>query len=160
MNAPHQLSWENFRTTVLLHGQQRVHRVSASPRIEIFGDGVTNRIGILLEVDSTSSLPPEVSKLAFITTRTFNTVGRCFLEVATARASIHRQFYNFAVAVAERVISEKRLASEAVVLELQCFADLVEEKSLLGFERQIGLIGELIFLERLVARGGVSALDS
>lgn len=160
MSAPQQLSWENFRATVLLRGEQRVHRVTDSPRIEIIGDGVTNRIGMLLEIDSEGSIPPELSKLAFISTRTFNNLGSCFLEVATARASIHRQFYNFAVAVAERIVTEKRPASEAIGLELQCFADLLEEKALLGIERQLGLIGELMFLERLVKKSGLDALDS
>jgi hypothetical protein len=134
--------------------------VTNSPYIEVFGDGVMNRIGIWLEVTSGTSIPPELSKLAFITTRTFNQKGRFLLEVATAMASLQRQFYHFAVGVAERVIVEKRPAIEAVGLELQCFTDLLEEMSLLGIERQLGLLGELIFLERLLAKEGVGALDA
>lgn len=160
MSAPHHLSWENFRSTVFHHGQQRVHRVTDTPCIEVFGDGVMNRIGIWLEIAPGTSIPSELSKLAFISTRTFSQKGSLFLEVSTTTASLHRQFYHFAVAVAERVIAEKRLAIEAVRLELQCFTDLLEEKSLLGVERQLGLVGELIFLERLIAKGGVGALDS
>jgi hypothetical protein len=43
---------------------------------------------------------------------------------------------------------------------LQCFADLLAEKAFLGIERQIGLLGELLFLERLVNAGGTANLSS
>jgi len=160
MSVPHHLSWDNFRSTVFLRGQQRVHRVTDSPYIEVFGDGTQNRIGIWLEVPKGTAIPPEMSTLAFIATRTVDQKGRAFLEVATSTSSLHRQFYHFAVAVAERVIVEKCAAIDAVQLELRCFTDLLEEKSVLGLERQLGLLGELIFLERVVGKGGVDALDS
>ena len=156
----HHLSWENFRSTVLIRGQQRVHRVNESPRIEVFGDGVLNRIGIWLEVNSDTSIPPELARLEFITTRTFAHEGRSFLEVATAAVPLQRQFYHFAVAVAERVLVEKRPAVEAIALELRCFTDLLEEKALLGVERQLGLLGELVFLELLLEKRGIGALDA
>src|SRR5436190_2911854 len=132
MTSPRHLSWENFRTTVFLPGQQRVHRVTDSPYIEVFGDGIGNRIGIWLEVPPDTSIPPELSKFTFITTRTVNQHGRIILEVATATPSLQRQFYHFAVAVSERVIVENRPAVESVELELRCFADLLEEKAILG----------------------------
>lgn len=160
MSLPNHLSWENFRATVFNRGQQRVHRVTNSPYIEVFGDGVLNRIGIWLDTAPRTEIPSEVSKLTFITTRTLKQKGRILLEVATDTVSLQRQFYHFAIAVAERVIVEKRPPIEAVGLELQCFSDLLEEKSLLGPERQIGLLGELIFLERLVGKGGAGALDA
>jgi hypothetical protein len=160
MSSPHHLSWENFKSTVFLRGQQRVHRVTDSPFIEVVGDGIRNRIGILLEIASDAVVPAEITKFALITTRILNEKGRVLLEVATSSTSLHRQFYHFAVAVAERVVVEKCPGVEAVGLELQCFSDLLEEKVLLGIERQLGLLGELIFLERLVGKGGVGALDS
>lgn len=160
MSTPHHLSWENFKSTVLIRGQQRVHRVTNSPYIEVFGDGVLNRVGIWLETAPGTAVPPELSKMTFITTQVFKQKGRTLLEIATTTAPLQRQFYHFAVAVAERVIVEKRQPVDAVGLEFQCFADLLEEKSLLGPERQLGLLGELLFLERLVGSGGVVALDA
>lgn len=160
MSVPQHLSWENFRSTVFLPGQQRVHRVADSPDIEIFGDGVMNRVGIWLQIPPATSIPPELSNFTSITTRTFNEEGRFLLEVATAVPSLYRQFYHFAVAVAERLIVEKTSAMDAIAMELQCFTDLLEERSLLGIERQLGLLGELIVLERLIAKAGVRALDS
>jgi hypothetical protein len=154
------MSWENFRATVLVSGQQRVHRVAESPLIELFSDGAANRIGLLVETPDSAAIPPDLARLTFISARTVTHPGHSFLELSTSATSLHRQFYHFAVAVAERVIVDRLPAPEAVALELKCFTDLLTEKSLLGIERQIGLLGELVFLERLIRVLGPSALDS
>jgi hypothetical protein len=155
-----QLSWDNFKSTVLVRGQQRVHRVANSPSIEVFGDGVLNRIGVWLETSAPIKVPDDLTRLAFITARTLTRDGREFLEIATSTPLLQRQFYHFAVAVSERMLLAKLPASDAVSLELQCFADLLQESPSLGIERQVGLLGELLFLERLVQKVGMDALDS
>lgn len=160
MKPPTHLSWDNFKSSVFLKGQQRVHRVSTSPFIEIFGDGVSNRIGICVQTPVGTQIPPAISKLVFITTRVCSRKGRTLLEVATSSSTLLRQFYHFATAVSERALVEKKTAIEAVGLELQCFSDLLEEKALLGTERQLGLLGELLFLERLIVKWGPTALDA
>ncbi len=160
MTALQYLSWANFRATVFRSGQQGVHRVSTTPRIEVFGDGIRNRVGLLIETSADTEIPPEFQRLALITTRILNRGGLRLLEVATAKTSLHRHFYHFSMAVAERAIVERRPAVEALALELQCFGALLEEMTLLGIERQIGLLGELIFLERIVELSGVGAVDA
>lgn len=160
MSAPEYLSWENFASTVFVRGQQRVHRVTDSPGIDIFGDGVRNRMGIWLEVPAGTQIPQEIASLAFITAQTLTRNGLVVLEVATTNPSLFRQFYHFAVAVAERVLVEKIQPLEAITLELQCFTDLVEPRSFLGIERQIGLLGELVFLQYLLLKEGSDALDT
>jgi hypothetical protein len=160
MSAPKQLSWENFRSTVFLSGEQRLHLVSDSPYIEIFGDGISNRIGIWLETLPEKPIPSEFSKLDIITIRRTKNSGRLLLEASTGTVPLFRNFYHFAVAVSERMILEKIDATEAILSELECFNALLEERSFLGFERQLGLLGELIFLERLIQRKGVDAIDS
>src|SRR5690349_13540623 len=117
MTAPKYLSWENFKSTVLIAGEQRVHRVTDAPLVEVFGDGITNKIGLLVEALSGSEIPAELSRLASVTLRELNHNGRNCIEVATSTASLYRQFYHFSVAVAERIIVEKRPPLEAVTLE-------------------------------------------
>jgi Putative PD-(D/E)XK family member, (DUF4420) len=160
MAALRHMSWDNFRTTVLISGQQRVHRVTESPLIELFSDGAMNRIGILIESTGTTTIPPDLDRLTFINARTVTRPGRLFLEISTSATALYRQFYHFAVAVAERVTVDRLPPSEAVALELKCFTDLLAEKAILGIERQIGLIGELLFLERLIVKLGSSALSA
>jgi hypothetical protein len=159
MSAPRSLSWDNFKSTVFVPGQQRVHRVADSPYIEVFGDGISNRVGVWLEIMPGTIVPPDVLKLASIRTRIFNQSGRSLLEIATSNLSLYRHFYHFALAVSERILVDKCSSVEAVSTELQCFGELFEEKSLLGVERQLGLLGELLVLERFLLKRGGSALD-
>jgi Putative PD-(D/E)XK family member, (DUF4420) len=160
MMAHRYLSWENFRETVFLRGEQRVHRLVDVPILEVFGDGVGNRVGIWVDVPAATTVPQELQRLTAIEARVYVKDRRSILEIATSIPSLQRQFYHFANAVAERVSVENRAGLDAVRLELQCFIDLLEEKPLLGIEKQIGLIGELIFLQHLVTGGGIALLDS
>ena len=68
MTSPRHLSWENFQGTILLRGEQRVHRVMDTPLLEIFGDGIANRIGMWIEVPSETVVPADLSSLAAIRT--------------------------------------------------------------------------------------------
>jgi hypothetical protein len=154
------LSWENFRATVFVRGEQRVHRVTASPTIELFADGTSNRVGIWLEVPAGTSIPAEISGLAVIDTTRTEKGAKSFLQITTTATSLHRQFYHFMIATVERVVVEKRPAIEAVALELQCFAELLQKKPILSIERQLGLLGELLFLQRLIGKHGMQALDA
>jgi hypothetical protein len=154
------LTWDNFNATVFVHGQQRVHRVVDNPNIEVFGDGVTNRLGIWIAVPPETMIPPELSKLSRIRVQVFDRDGRKYLEVATFSSSGDRHFYDLIVAIAERVVATGSTAVDAVRMELRCFEDLLEEKPLLGIERQIGLLGELIFLDHLIKKGGLGLAEA
>ena len=160
MTSPRHLSWENFQETVLMPGEQRVHRVIDRPLLEIFGDGVGNRIGMWIEVPAETVVPADLSRLAAIRTELIRKDRRIHLEVSTAARSLQKQFYHFATAVAERIAVEAQPAIAAVQLELQCFVDLLEQKPVLGIERQIGLIGELLVLQHLIAQEGMDLLDA
>jgi hypothetical protein len=160
MTTPAYLTWENFRSAVLVPGQQRVHRIASAPLVEVYSDGARNEVGLWIEVPPGTAVPAEHLGLAMIKVRTAYINGRSLLEVKTESVSLRRQFYHFAVAVAERVIVERLTPTQAVSLELSCFADLLEARTVLGIERQIGLIGELLFLSLLVERFDVGALDS
>lgn len=159
MRARH-ISWDNFRTTIIVPSEQRVHRISKSPLVELFNDGVNKRIGIWIETTLNTEVPPDLLKLAFLSVRTAEERGVSVLEVSTSYPDLQRQFYYFAIAVAEKVLSEKSPAVEAVTAELQSFGAIVERRSLLSIERQIGLLGELILLERLIVRNGPTVLDA
>jgi hypothetical protein len=160
MRSAIHLSWDNFKETVLVPGEKRVHRITDEPRIDVFGDGTTNRIGVVLEIAPEVAVPASISKLASVGTRTFTVEGRHLLEVSTGKSSLHHEFYHLATAIAERVILHSQRPLDAVTSELDAFAMLLETKSLLGTEREIGLLGELLFLEELVLRNGVGMLYS
>ena len=160
MSTPRHLSWENFNATVFRPGQQGVHRLLDKPRIEVFGDGVGNRIGVLIETKPSETLPTALQQLTFISARQVVAAGRPYLELATTSGTLFRPFYHFVTAVAERVSAEGDGTIEAVELELGCFTELLREQPGLGAERQIGLLGELLFLQRLMSARGPEAVNS
>lgn len=160
MSTPKHLSWENFNATVFRPGQQGVHRLLDKPRIEVFGDGVASRIGVLIETVASATLPPALTKLTFISARLVSTAGLHYLELATTQSTLYRPFYHFVTAVAERVSAAGGQTVDAVELELGCFTDLLREQQGLGITRQIGLLGELVFLERLMTVHGPEAVNA
>jgi hypothetical protein len=160
MKKPTYLSWQNFAMNIIVEGEQRSHKVSDVPRVYFFWDGQKRRLGAWFETAPDTSLPPELLKLSELNVDVLEVRGRLSLEVAITSKLMRRQFYHFIVAVAERMLSFGIPALEATVAELHCFTGLLAERALLGAERQIGLLGELLFLERLVASQGVEMLDS
>lgn len=160
MTKPTHLSWNNFYASIYVPGEQRVHRVSVSPIVDIFGDGIERRIGIWIEVASDTVLPADACRLAFIKTAIATKGGKTFLEVMSTAEDLHRHFYLFATSVADGVLVDGLPPPEAIVQELICFSELLQVKPLLSFERQIGLLGELLFLERLIDQLGTSASDA
>ncbi len=158
MQEHRHLSWDNFVSSVLVKGQQRVHRISNSPVIEVFGDGINHRVGVWIESPVEVNIPEQARRLAFVSVQTVKHKAVSFLEIATTSPLINRQFYLFVTAIADRVLDSHQSAIEAVTLELQSFAALLKEKSLLTIERQVGLIGELIVLERMLSADGSGAI--
>jgi len=152
------LFWTNFANSVLVSGEQRVHRVSASPRIEIFGDGISNRVGLWLEVDSDSALPAEATRLQYVSSALLVKDGMPLMELASKTPALNRQFYLFAVAVADRILNEGMSPASAVALEVQNLQQLVDERRLIGVQGIVGLLGELLVLEKLVSTSGPSAV--
>lgn len=160
MTVTRHLSWENFRGTVLLPGEQRVHRVVDAPILEIFGDGIANRIGMWIEVPANAAIPKSLVGLVAIRTQLIEKDRRTYVEVSTTARSLQKQFYYFATAVAEQIAINAQPALDAVVLELQSFVDLLEQEPVLGIERQIGLIGELLVLQHLIEEGGAGLVQA
>ncbi|MBK6456063.1 MAG: PD-(D/E)XK motif protein [Gemmatimonadetes bacterium] len=73
---------------------------------------------------------------------------------------MQRQFYHFAVAVSGKDSERWPLGDRSGHAGTQCFSHLFEQTPLLSTERQIGLLGELLFLERLMSRIGSDAVDA
>ena len=154
------LSWDNFLTSIYVSGQQRVHCVSSSPEINIFGDGIRDQIGIWLEVPDGLHIPDEFRRLSFLSVRSVSHNGKEMLEIACLSSEINRQFYVFAITLADRVLQSRESPIEAFANELVSFASLAKEKLLLSIEKQIGLLGELLVLERMILSEGPLATEA
>lgn len=160
MGSGKYLSWENFLGSVLVTGQQRVHRINVSPLIEVFWDGNRKSVGVWLQADDVNTLPDAANRLASVSVELIERYGRPVLEVRTTSELVNREFYLFANAVADRILETGQSAGEAVSYELACFGALFEQKRILSIERQIGLLGELIVLERIIAFEGPDSIEA
>jgi len=153
------LTWSNFLEAICVPGEDRVHRVSTSPLIDFFWNGSVGRTGLWVETEPGTDLPEDFSRLTAIRTGIVEHSGKHFIEVSCGTQSLQRQFYLFAVSVADSVLNDRRPPAETIAAELQRFDDLMNCRSGLSVERQIGLLGELLFLERLIDAHGPSAID-
>lgn len=160
MRTNKHLSWDNFLSSVLVGGQQRVHRISNFPIIEVFGDGIKNVVGMLIECPDITLIPDQAKRLASVSFQTIQRDEKLFLEIATTSHLINRQFYSFATAIADRILESQQPPAEAIALELRYFTALLEEKRLLSIERQVGLLGELIVLEKMIRSDGPDAIQA
>lgn len=159
MTPLRQLSWENFRAEILRSGQ-RVHRVSADPQIDVFADTEKGEIGAVFELSEKKDIPTELKKLEYIQSELLREDKKYFIRVSSCSAGLQRQFYQFATAVADRIILENTEAIPALLAEIECFDDLLASQTLLSVERQLGLIGELLVLDSVIDMTGPAAVDS
>jgi hypothetical protein len=156
----HDLSWRNFRDSIMVSGERRVHLAAESPRTEIFFDSIAQRLGCLIECANNQILPPEIGRLRALSSRIHVRESRTYLEFAIESPALYREFYQLTQAVVDRIFLDKSDPVQSVLIECAMFGDLVEQRSRLSIERQMGLLGELLILERHLEKEGSVALDS
>lgn len=159
MTPLRQLSWENFRAEILQSGQ-RVHRISADPQIDVFADTEKGEVGAAFALSGKKDVPAELKKLEYIQSEIVKEGEKYFIRVSSCSSGLHRQFYQFATAVADRIILENTEAIPALLAEIKCFDDLLASQTLLSVERQLGLVGELLVLDSVMDLAGAAAADS
>jgi len=160
MSKVRHLSWSGFQESIMAAGQQRVHSVSFAPDIGIYWDGTDCRIGLRIEDASAEEIPSKLASLAFLECSRKRIIEVDYIEVSVRSRPLWRSFYNFAVSVADRVAVESEKPMDAILAEVECFGELISSRGALSSEKQIGLFGELLVLERILLNGGPSQLDS
>ena len=117
-------------------------------------------MGQRIETPGNTHIPEDLAKLSSIDVRIVEIQSKTFLELSTKSTAFRREFHHFALAVFERLLTKKIPAVESVRLELGVFKELLGEKQLLGQEKQTGLLGELLFLERIFDIKGENAIHA
>jgi hypothetical protein len=82
------------------------------------------------------------------------------LEVSTMAARYYREFHRFASLLAEEYERGEQTASAAFRTAIQGWQDFAARRAVLTDEQQLGLFGELLVLEGMMADRGVSAVDA
>jgi hypothetical protein len=157
---PELLSWENFAEHYVVPGEQRVHRVNTRPLFEVFADATSGRIGLWVEIDDSDQVPTQLQSLAVIQSSVLVRRGVKCIEVATSIAPLFRHFYFFSLAVAQGVVTGAQNRLQLLCGEFDHFSSLFQENNSPGIERQLGLLGELLFLDRLIKQRGQPSIDA
>jgi hypothetical protein len=157
MTTPRHLGWDRFNREIVVAGEQRMHRISSTPDLCVFWDGSTGRIGIRIGMSKDFEIPSELDQLNFMQTTKAVCSGSNFMELSTDSRSLRKQFYAFVTSVADSVVLAGTDPIQAIISEIYCFEELLREKAILSSERQIGLFGELLVLERLIGNKGPEA---
>lgn len=79
-----------------------------------------------------------------------------FVELSVIDPVLYRTFYNFSMEVAQLIISEYDDPMKAIEKSMQNWGHLLSHRLVLDENEQIGLLGELLFLQALIQSYGVN----
>jgi hypothetical protein len=127
------------------------HLIAVGPGISVFTDASPARIGLRFEV-AAAEPAANPSLLEQITISDVMIDGRRQLEIATTAPALFESFYGLAAQVISTVVAGESPA-QALNGSVAHWEALIRQTTVLPEERQAGLFGELIFLERLTAAG-------
>lgn len=147
------LRWDIFAARIE-EGPPSLEPIKGKPKTVLFIEPGGARIGVRFHTED-ADLP--VSPLAEVSIRALGTGPSQMLEVSTANRMLFREFYGFCCTVADRIQLDGQSAAKAVTDTLRSWAALIRQKSLLSVEKQVGLMGELLFLKRLATKIGWTA---
>jgi len=82
------------------------------------------------------------------------------LEMATDRDDLYREFFFLALSITDRIQARNQEPYQAFSEALDTWKQLLQAAARMSDDQQLGLIGELWTLARLVKRSGPAALDA
>jgi hypothetical protein len=143
--------WEDIKRDYIDTGLPHRLVLRSAPGVHAFTDLGAARLGARFEIPA-SAAPAPASALEQITLSDVSVDGRRHLEVATTSPALFESFYRLIGQVSEAVL--KGEAPQAALREsVALWESLLERAAILSEERQAGLFGELLFLERLIGAG-------
>jgi hypothetical protein len=151
MTPQPRISWEELAAIIHDADAPVAVRLDGEVVVYIFFDPAEGRLGLRVplgaaDLDPSPLVQVEISRLQLD--------GEDVVEIATRRVMLFPYFYGFCVSVADLIQLDGLDANDAVNECVTRWTDLLRQASLLSPERQLGLIGELWLLSRLVAQLG------
>jgi hypothetical protein len=157
VNSP-RIQWDELRALIDTADVPRTLRLDGTPPINIFYEPATGRLGLQVPLGATE-VP--VSPLVQLEIEKRNLDGKNVAEISTNSQPLYPYFHGFAISVADRVQKDGLDANDAVAECLARWRDLFRQALMLSPERQLGLMGELWLLNRLIiTRGSKEALTA
>jgi len=133
--------------------------IPGDPRVALFIDPTHHRIG--LHSPSNADEAAISNTLEHVVTRFVNVDGARSLEVECASPQLFSDIYPMLCAIADRIQLDGDPATDAVERTVELWRALLAKRKRLSDEQEIGLVGELYLVRRLVkALGADPALSS
>jgi hypothetical protein len=151
-------AWEDLRRDYLDPGLPHRLMVRTSPGVLVFTDEAAGRLGARFELEAGAPAAPP-STLEEIAAADVTADGRRWLEISTASPRLYESFYRLIGQVTGSVLAD--IAPHAALARaVELWDTLVAQTAILSEERQAGLFGELLLLERLLKSGIADAVSA
>ena len=158
MSATALPAWEDLRRDYLDPGLPHRLLVRTSPGILVFTDEAAARLGARFELEANAPAAPP-SALEQIAVADVTSDGRRWLEISTGAPRLYESFYRLIGQVSGSVLAD--IAPHAALARaVELWDTLVAQTAILSEERQAGLFGELLLLERLLQADVAQAVSA
>jgi len=152
--TPHRIQWDELRGIIDSADSPRAIRLDGSPVVHLYFEPAGRRLGIRVPLGAAALAS---SPLAQVRVEA-RTVGEAdVVEISTAVPALYPYFHGFAVSVADRVQVDQLDPNDAVNECVVRWRDLLRQAAMLSPERQLGLLGELWLLGRMISTRGPDA---
>jgi hypothetical protein len=155
MSVARHPSWDTVLASLSAQ-QPRRFPVPGHPHLYVHVEPGINRLSLLVPWKPATVVP--VSPLREISFSRRSIDGETFLAAGTSTSSLQQECYSFLLTVADAIQLKAMSPEAALVQQLQAWGALLQPASRLSKEEEIGLIGELWVLHRLVSATGPSAV--
>jgi hypothetical protein len=150
------LSWENVQT-VIESGNPFRFPIEGTPRLDFVVDPGSTSIALLLPDNERYDLPQVTVEAVQVEKVLFD--GTPHIRLFTRVRPLYREFYSLLTEVADSLQLEGATLESAISMRLRNWKELLREVAVLSVEAQLGLLGELWTMRRLVSLHGMAAID-
>lgn len=152
------LSWETLERH-LAQGSPSILSMGGTKGVQLGSNPSISRIFVRLPVPPETSAP--LNRLSELQVDVRIADGKPVLEVSSASPALIREFHRFAGLLTEDFEKPGCSAVEAFNSAVDRWQEFAARKQVLTSEQQVGLCGELVFLEALIGSiGGTAAVSA
>jgi hypothetical protein len=151
-------AWDSFQQDYIEAAVPVYVVIRQDPVIRIFADSLGRKLGADFAISEEGPLPPSPLAEVFIGEKRDGPTR--FVEISTSTPELHKHFYILLGEIVALVINEGIHPLSAFRQCLDRWQSLLRGLTLMTEEQQLGLLGELWTLERLIPTTGFATLDT